>query len=250
MGRVETRESAKTASLFGHAAVFNKETTIDMGMFAFREQVAPGAFRRAIREDDVRALFNHNPSIVLGRNRNHTLRLEEDSIGLRYEATLPKTVAASDVRELILGGYVTGSSFGFTLGAGDDIWDESEMKKGKLPLRTIRNIARLLDVSPVTYPAYLAADSQARGTEMRERTDESRSLPMNAKAIMKHMQMDQYCWKCRRHVGLGWVVRGAYAMHPACAESFDLDRRADDHQRRIETRLLREQINRERAIRV
>jgi HK97 family phage prohead protease len=94
------KTSADGASIFGHAAVFNRETTIDMGVFAFREKYT-GSFRRALRQDDIRALFNHDPSVVLGRNRNNTLLLAEDSIGLRYEASPPKTQAAEDVRQLL-----------------------------------------------------------------------------------------------------------------------------------------------------
>jgi HK97 family phage prohead protease len=127
------RSSVESASIFGHAAVFDRETTIDMGIFAFREKILRGAFAKNIRQDDVRALFNHDPNYVLGRNRNGTLVLAEDSVGLRYEAKPPKTQAAEDVRQLLIGGYVTGSSFAFS--DTDDVWDDSELTKGKLPLR-------------------------------------------------------------------------------------------------------------------
>jgi uncharacterized protein len=160
------RNGADTASIVGHAAMFNGETVIDLGVFAFRERIMPGAFKRAIRHDDVHALFNHDPHYVLGRNKNKTLTLAEDSIGLRYEATPPKTQAADDMRQLLIGGYVSGSSFAFSEPADD--WDDSEMKNGKLPLRTIRDFGKLLDVSPVTYPAYLSAYSSAWRNDARK----------------------------------------------------------------------------------
>jgi HK97 family phage prohead protease len=157
----DSNSSNETANalISGHAAVFDQETVIDMAVFAFREQLARGAFKDAIRTDDVRALFNHDPNYLLGRSRNKTLRLTEDHIGLRYEATPPKTQAAEDVRELIRNGFVSGSSFAFTTAEGDDSWDDSQMATGKLPLRTIHRVRTLLDVSLVTYPAYAGTDA-------------------------------------------------------------------------------------------
>lgn len=147
------------ATISGYAAVFNKETLIGGSSWGFREQIAPGAFDIAIEDDDVRALFNHDPNQLLGRTTNHTLKLSVDKKGLRYDVELPDTAVARDVRTLIQRGDVTGSSFGFTV--EEDDWDESEMKKGKLPLRTIRK-ASLFDVSPVTYPAYTQTSVTAR----------------------------------------------------------------------------------------
>ncbi len=146
------------ATISGYAAMFNKETVIG-GMWGFREQIAPGAFDSALKEDDVRALFNHDPNQLLGRTTNDTLKLSVDKKGLRYHVELPDTAVARDVRTLIQRGDVTGSSFGFTV--TDDSWDESDVKKGKLPLRTIRSVS-LFDVSPVTYPAYPQTSVTAR----------------------------------------------------------------------------------------
>lgn len=155
---LEYRESEEIAQISGYAAVFNQETVIG-GMFGFREQIDPHAFDDAIKVDDVRALFNHNPDILLGRTESGTLTLSVDKRGLKYTIDLPNTAAARDVRELIRRGDVTGSSFGFTV--DEDEWDESEMKKGKLPLRTLTKVS-LFDVSPVTYPAYPQTSVSAR----------------------------------------------------------------------------------------
>lgn len=153
---VELRaDGAPTVS--GYAALYHAETVI-AGLF--REQIAPGAFRSAVDgSDDVRALFNHDPNIVLGRTKSGTLTLSSDKKGLRYAIAMPDTQAAHDVRELIKRGDVSGSSFGFTV--EDDDWDDSEVKRGKLPLRTIRKVS-LFDVSPVTYPAYPQTSVTAR----------------------------------------------------------------------------------------
>ena len=71
--RVERRDD-NTPVLRGHAAVFN---TLSLDLGGFREQIAPGAFSEALKSDDIRALFNHEPNMILGRNTAGTLRLAE-----------------------------------------------------------------------------------------------------------------------------------------------------------------------------
>lgn len=173
-GTVEFREADEKSSIGGYAAVFNQETVIGGGLWGFREKIAPSAFDSAIETDDVRALFNHDPNYVLGRTVSGTLRLAADKKGLRYDVDLPDTAAGRDVRELVRRGDVSGSSFGFIV--EDDDWDESEVKKGKLPLRTIRK-ASLFDVSPVTYPAYpqTSVSARSKAQAITETADEARA---------------------------------------------------------------------------
>lgn len=155
---VRAAEDAETRTITGLAAVFNRETVI--GDY-FREQIAPGAFTSAIKEDDVRALFNHDPNFVLGRNTAGTLTLTEDAEGLRYEVTPPDTQWARDLLVSLERGDVTGSSFGFQVVREE--WKKPEKGSTELPLRTILE-ARLFDVSPVTYPAYEETTAEARNT--------------------------------------------------------------------------------------
>jgi uncharacterized protein len=159
--QIELRpDEGQAATLIGTAAVFNTETVIGSSQFGFREQIAVGAFDGALqRPDDVRALFNHDPNIVLGRTTSGTLRLTTTDAGLRYEVDLPETAAAKDVMTLVRRGDVTGSSFGFKV--TDDEWDESGVTDGNLPLRTIKTV-ELWDISAVTYPAYQEASVSAR----------------------------------------------------------------------------------------
>ena len=153
--RIETRDDGQKR-LRGHAAVFNSLSE-DMG--GFREQIAPGAFADAIAGDDVRALFNHDPNFILGRNRAKTLTLAEDSRGLAIEIVLPDT---QTVRDLVVApierGDVSQMSFGFSVRPGGQDWAKDD--EGRV-IRTLKRL-RLFDVSPVVFPAYAETDVAVR----------------------------------------------------------------------------------------
>ncbi len=149
-------DAGSGATLIGHAAVFDVETVI-MGMF--REKISPGSFKKTIKESDVRALFNHDPNFILGRNKADTLRLSEDKVGLAYEIDLPDTQTAKDLYTSIERGDVTQSSFAFKI--VKEVRTEPDEEAGEImPLFDIKE-TRLFDVSPVTYPAYDETDVQA-----------------------------------------------------------------------------------------
>lgn len=148
--RVEERDG-EGPTIVGHAAVFDRPVQLFPG---FREVVRAGAFTKTIREADVRALFNHDPNYVLGRNRSSTLSLEEDGVGLSYRISAPETDTIRDlVLEPIRRGDISGSSFSFRAirthrAEGDDLRELQEV--------------RLFDVGPVTFPAYPQTDAQLR----------------------------------------------------------------------------------------
>lgn len=167
----ETEDGQQVARIIGHGAVFNKRSEVIAGMF--KEVILPGAFDDVLN-DDVRALFNHDPNFVLGRTVSNTLSISVDAEGLRYEITPPDTPT---VRDLVLSplkrGDITGSSFAFRV--GDDEWTEDD---DGLIVRKIHKFSRLLDVSPVTYPAYPDAGASTRSLE--QRCAEIRSLGQRA----------------------------------------------------------------------
>lgn len=129
--------------LIGYAAMFG-EMSEDLG--GFRERIAPGAFSKALG-GDVRALFNHDSNLILGRTKAKTLTIAEDQRGLRIEITPPDTQVARDLMESVSRGDVDQMSFGFRTIKDD--WEEVD---GEL-VRTLVEV-RLLDVSPVVFPAY------------------------------------------------------------------------------------------------
>jgi HK97 family phage prohead protease len=157
----ELRMDMKTGKpqIRGYAAVFDSDSELLMGSFV--ERIDRQAFADA-DISDVRALFNHDPNFVLGRTTNNTLQLEIDERGLRYTITPPDTQLVRDlVIEPMKRGDVTQSSFGFTL--MEDEWDES----GDYPVRTLKRIGEVFDISPVTFPAYTQTEASARSIEKR-----------------------------------------------------------------------------------
>jgi len=152
----------------GYAARFNKWSG-DLGGFV--ERIAPGAFDRVLG-NDVRCLRNHNPDNLLGRTASGTLRLSQDHAGLRFVCSPPNTAPARDCIQSIERGDTSGCSFAFIV--GEDTWD----KEGTVLRRTIDSVAELLDVGPVTYPAYpdtaVLVSQRARNIAAQ-----ARALPQN-----------------------------------------------------------------------
>ena len=158
---VRAQGDADDLRVEGYAAVFNQETNLGF----FREQIARGAFED-VMSDDVRLLLNHDGA-PLARTTNQTLTLSVDDEGLRYEAVLSDTTQGRDLYKMIQRGDITQSSFAFTI-KGEE-WDK------ETNTRTITKVGRLLDVSPVTYPAYPQASVSARSKfeAMAEEVNES-----------------------------------------------------------------------------
>lgn len=149
----EVRAASKPMVLEGYAALYNEPT--DLG--AFREMIAPGAFEE-VMQDDVRLLLNHDGA-PLARTKNGTLQLSDDEKGLLYRAELIDTQAGRDLYAMVERGDITQSSFGFTI-------ERQEIQEDGL--RVITKVGRLLDVSPVTYPAYEATEVYARADRPAE----------------------------------------------------------------------------------
>jgi HK97 family phage prohead protease len=140
-----------SVTMTGYAAKFNTRSQ-DLGGFV--ETIAPGSFTRSLENGaDVKALFNHDPNIVLGRSTAGTLRLFQDDTGLRYEVDLPNTSAGRDLAVSLQRGDISQSSFAFRTISDDWSFDTDGRE-----LRTLHDL-ELRDVSPVTYPAYLDTDS-------------------------------------------------------------------------------------------
>ncbi len=149
----------------GYAAVYNSDSE---WMGGFYEQIATGAFD-GVMENDVRAYFNHDENLLLGRVSSGTLRISTDKRGLFYEVDLPNTTYANDLAELMKRGDVNQSSFAFLI--EKDRWEQRD----GTTYRIIEKVSRLLDVSPVSQPAYPDATSELKRDLETETKEEAKA---------------------------------------------------------------------------
>jgi HK97 family phage prohead protease len=184
MAKIETRtnstkfeirelDGSNGMTFTGYAAVFDSPSQ----PLPFTERIAPGAFKRSLAaRNDIKLLWNHDTSTILGSTRAGTLRLEEDSIGLRVTADLPDTQAGRDAAYLIRRGDVDSMSFGFSVPKGGDEWvSENE--------RVLRSV-RLIETSVVAFPAY---ESTAGTTSVRGLERVARRAEVDADALADAM---------------------------------------------------------------
>lgn len=175
----------RTPSIEGYAANFNSLSE-DLG--GFREMLVPGCFADALKTSDIRALFNHDPSLILGRNVSGTLRVYEDEKGLRFEADLPETSYAKDLQVSMSRGDVSSCSFGFRVSAEDgDAWRK---EPDGTYLRSILKVDRLFDVSPVTYPAYASTSCAVRSLEHYRNDTEAEAAKVAAEQAEEQRKLE------------------------------------------------------------
>lgn len=157
----------KQPRLTGYAARYNSFT--DLGWF--RERIKAGAFDDALKTSDVRCLKNHDPNLILGRTKNETLRLESNTLGLKFDNDIPDTTTGKDTLAEVKRGDISGCSFAFTVAEDDwKYFDDDRPSE-----RTIVKIGQLFDVGPVTYPAYPDTSVAARSLErVRAETEEEK----------------------------------------------------------------------------
>ena len=157
-----TREDSEELTIEGYFAVFNSNYDIAPGM---SESVAPGAFSETLA-GDVRALVNHNATLILGRTTAHTLELREDSHGLWGKIAInPKDGDAMNLYERVKRGDVNQCSFGF------DILDEESTISDNGDIHWTVKKVELYEVSCCTFPAYESTNITARSAE-RDRIKE------------------------------------------------------------------------------
>lgn len=161
---VECRATDEFA-LVGYAAVFNN---LSKNLGGFRETIRPGAFARSLQaKADVKCLFNHSADKILGRTKSGTLALKEDSKGLHYRVQLDRQNSQHrDLYAAVQRGDIDECSFAFTVAKGGQIWAEGiDPETGEnCDMRTLTDVD-LLDVSPVTFPAYDNTALSARSQE-------------------------------------------------------------------------------------
>lgn len=150
----ELRAEGDGMTFVGYAAKFNSPSE-DLG--GFIETIEPGAFRKSLRSrNDVKLLVNHDTGRVLASTRAGTMKLYEDEVGLRVEASLPNTTDGRDMAELLRRGDLNKMSFGFSV--MKDSWN-SDMTQ-----RTLKSV-KLFETSIVSFPAYAATEAMVRSLD-------------------------------------------------------------------------------------
>lgn len=147
--------------ILGHPIIYDRWSE-DLG--GFRERVRPGSMTKTLAESDIRALFNHDPNIVMGRTKSQTLSLVDEPDRIRMELFPPDTTT---IRDLVVAPMerrdITQMSFSFKT-IRDEWRDPTQaIRKDGLWERDLLE-ARLYDVSVVTFPAYTHTDAAVRDT--------------------------------------------------------------------------------------
>ena len=163
----QTREADGRLYIDGYFAVFNSEYWLWDGAY---ETIDPGAFSLET-DTDIRALTNHDTTLVLGRTVAGTLQLRVDDKGLLGTILINvKDQDAVNLYERVKRGDVSQCSFGF-----DILQEAVEYRDDGITCWHLQRL-KLFEVSVCTFPAYEATAVQARKAELehvRERKIEA-----------------------------------------------------------------------------
>lgn len=163
--RLEARGEGELPKIVGTGAVYwnpqNRSGTQYQLWDNVFERLQPGVFDKSVTRDDVRALQNHDPRLLLGRSSAGTLTLRLEPYGLDYEIDTPDTLAGRDTVTSLERKDLDGSSFSFRATSVE--WSEETSEDGvTLHIRNLKDV-ETFDVGPVTFPAYSATSSGTRG---------------------------------------------------------------------------------------
>ncbi len=157
--RTEQQEEGKQRA--DGVAILYEETTVlyEDDSIRYEEVITRGAAEESLKKDDVRAVWNHNYDIVLGRSSAGTLSLEEKEDGVHVGIDFPDSQEGRDKYESVSRGDVNQMSFGFDI-LKEDVSDDRSGEKRIIRSRVDK--IKLWEVSPVTFPAYENTSINAR----------------------------------------------------------------------------------------
>ena len=170
----EVRMEEESNRIIGAGAVYNKRSQ-DLGGFV--EIIRAGAFTGSLEGGrEIKAFYNHDPNQILGTTKSDPpLTVRDSDDGLVYDVEIPDTSYGRDLRENLKRKNINGSSFQFrTL---EDNWYKDD--EGV----TVRELlsAELIEVGPVTNPAYLPTTAQMRSLYDKKEEFESRDAEIKQK---------------------------------------------------------------------
>lgn len=156
--RAENTDRGNT--LTGRPIVYNERTNLGW----YDEIIDMGALKETDLRD-VRFLVNHNTDMIpLARSRNNnansTMQMIVDDQGMtiRVDLDTENNMDARSLYSAVERGDISGMSFMFIV--DEDSWEDIDSDH---PIRHVRSISRVFEVSAVTFPAYDATSIQARG---------------------------------------------------------------------------------------
>lgn len=175
----QTREEQESGDLVlsGYFIKFDEVTELWSGYF---EVIKREGVEKAIKDADIRALFNHDDSLVLGRTGNGTVTLGVDDVGLFGDIIInrndPQAVGAY---ARVQRGDVVGCSFGFV-----PIKINTEERDDGSYLDTILEL-EIFEVSPCTFPAYPQTEIAARQKDFESQRRAKRETLIKRKKEIK-----------------------------------------------------------------
>lgn len=176
---IRAEEDEKHGSMLtGNPIVFGQRTNLGW----YDEIIEPSALERTDLKD-VRFLVNHNTEMIpLARSRhnneNSTMQMSvvpDIGMMIRVDLDTENNAEAKSLYSAVERGDLDGMSFMFAV--DEDEWEDIESDH---PLRHVRSIAKVFEVSAVTFPAYEQTSITARG--LSEALDSAKESLENAKA--------------------------------------------------------------------
>ena len=180
---IRAEQDGKIKRISGYGIVYNRETQLYDDLY---EVIRPGAASEFLATNpDIKCCLNHNPERIFGRTKSGTVKLEENSKGVKYTVKPPDAQWARDAIASIERGDIDGSSFTFAVLPQDE--KVSKRSDGTY-LREVFKIARIGEMGPVTDPAYLDTTAEARAKEEYETLTASLRAQENADEIAEHQR--------------------------------------------------------------
>lgn len=183
--RAVQQDDTQQKKIVGYALKFNQPSN-DLG---FIETIDRHALDNTDMSDVV-ALINHDPNLVLGRTTSGTLKLKVDDIGLYFEVTPTDTSYARDLIANMEAGNITQCSFAFVVTDDGDDWQIDE--ETGIITRTILDIAKLYDVSIVTFPAYSQTEAvvaQRKAQNLKEEAEQRKQRERLKKKLQIELEL-------------------------------------------------------------
>ena len=182
---VRAEQTEAGSILTGRAIVYNQRTNV-----GWYDEIIEDHALDSTDLKDVRFLVNHNTDMIpLARSRNNNANstmqmqvVDGEGMDIRVNLDTENNAEARSLYSAVERGDISGMSFMFIV--DKDSWDDIDSDH---PVRTIRSIRQVLEVSAVTFPAYEATSIQARG--LSDALDSAKTSLESARAEKRELEL-------------------------------------------------------------